>query len=99
MSYLNYLGIYEDAINDAIETCENAMELKGFTGNEINAMHDIATTDLKDIGDFGDITNSIIAAYFSTTAGLISDKFPDDDIDYYINCHDSHFYINNEEVY
>lgn len=98
MSYLNYLGIYEEAINNAIETCEEAMRSLNFTDKEIDELHDIAFEDLKDIGVWTDITNSIICAYFTTTSGIINDKFPEIETDFYINCDDSHFYINNEEV-
>ena len=99
ISNLAYLGIYEDAINSAIDTCEEALKSLDFSVDDIDNMNEWAVDDLKQIGSWDDITNSIIEAYFSTTAYMINERFPDKECDYYVNCDDSHFYIDNEEVY
>lgn len=95
---MQYLGIYEDAINDAIDSCERAMSQLDFDISEIDDMNYAAVDDLQSIGDWHDITNSIISAYFSATRWKIKDRYPDLDVDYYVNCDDSHFYIDNVEV-
>ena len=95
---LQYLGIYEDAIDNAINSCEEAMKQMEFNVHDIDTMNEMAVDDLKDIGDWSDITNSIISAYFSTTKYLINKRYPELDVDYYINCSDSHFYIGGDEV-
>lgn len=95
---LQYLGIYEDSINDAIESAEHAMEQEGFSESEINDMHEMVMDELEESGDWKQITNSIIYAYFIVTADLIRHKRKDADVDYYVNGHDSHFYIDGEEI-
>jgi len=95
---MQYLGIYEDAIDTAINTCEEAMKQMEFSIHDIDTMNELALEDLKSMGSWDDITNSIIQAYFSTTAYLINKRHPDLDVDYYVNCHDSHFYIGQEEI-
>jgi len=94
-----FLGIYEDAINDAIDTCESALKKVGASISDIDDMNDDALYRLKECGDFEDITNSIISAYFSTVGYFIKKYRPDADVDYYVNGDDSHLYIDREEVY
>lgn len=97
---LGFLGIYPEAISDAISTSESVLKENGFTDYEIDNMNDIALTTLKEVGSFDHLTNSIIFAYFDAVKFMLERKFGDDmDVDYYINCHDSHFYIDNEEQY
>ena len=93
-----YLGIYEDAINDAIDTCESALKQVGGE-DDIDDMNEYALYHLKECGSFDDITNSIISAYFSTMKYFIKKYRPDADVDYYVNGDDSHLYIDHEEVY
>jgi hypothetical protein len=95
---MQLLGIYEDAINKAIETCEEAMTQFAFTDREINDMHDMAIDELEEAGDWRHITDSIIGAYYRVTADLIRQTDAKVDVDYYVNCRDSHFYINGQEV-
>lgn len=94
-----YLGIYEDAINDAIDTCESALKQVGASVSDIDSMNEDALCYLKECGSFDDITNSIISAYFSTVGYFIKKYKPDADVDYYVNGNDSHLYIDREEVY
>ena len=99
MAQLGYLGIYEEAINDAVEKCEAALDAVDATRSDINALHQDALCQLKEVGDFGDITNSIISAYFETVIYFIKKYRPNAEVDFYVNCDDSHLYIDNEEVY
>ena len=95
---MQLLGIYEDAIEKAVKDSETAMEHCGFTSSEIDDMNDMAIDELEEAGDWRNITDSIIGAYYRVTADLIRQKDAEVDVDYYVNCHDSHFYINGEEV-
>lgn len=53
---------------------------------------------LEECGDWSNITNSIIDAYFTVTADLIKQRRKDVKVSYYVNGMDSHFYINGEEI-
>ena len=98
MFSLAYLGIYENAIKSAIETCEAALELLGME-NQIDDMDNIAHDIAGEFITVDNITNCFIEAYFIATATLINEKYPEKETDYYVNCDDSHFYIDGEEVY
>ena len=98
MSWMNYMSIYEDDINNGIDTAEkalNQLELSNYN----DELHREAFEELKEIGDWDHITNSIIAAYFRIAQSIIERELPDVDTDYFVNCTDSHFYIGQEEVY
>ena len=97
---LCFLGIYEDAINSAIEKAESLMKHEDFDFDisDIDEMNEWALEYLKECGSFEDITNSIILAYFSSTEAYIKQKYPDADIDYYVNCMDSYLIYKGEEV-
>ena len=98
METLNAIGIYENAICNAIEASERAMEKCGLSGM-IDDLHCEAFNYLPDVGDFNDITNSIIYAYFSTAKSFIEIYAKKAyDVEFYTNCDDSHFYINGEGV-
>ena len=96
-NWMPFLGIYPVAIGNAIDQCELAMKNTGFGSHAISEMHDMAEECLKETGSFEDITNSIIYAYFSTTKDMIERCWPGHEVDYFINCSDSHFYIDGEE--
>lgn len=98
MSNIRFLGIYEEEINNAIDTSELAMKREGFTEKEIEEMNDMVIEQLEECGDWSNITNSIIDAYFTVTADLIKQRGLGVDVSYYVNGMDSHFYINGEEV-
>lgn len=95
MADIRYIGIYTDAIESIIDTCYDALK-----NEEIDVdLEDMVTEDLKEIGDWSDITNSIIGAYLNITSSLINDKHNNDKYaTYYVNCHDSHLYVDGEEV-
>lgn len=98
MSNIRFLGIYEEEINNAVDTSELAMKREGFTEKEIEEMNDMVIEQLEECGDWSNITNSIIDAYFTVTADLIKQRGLGVDVSYYVNGMDSHFYINGEEV-
>lgn len=91
MTNLEFLGIYPDAIDRAINRCEEVMTELGFTVDEIDDMNDYALQNLEEWGDFKEITNSIIAAYFDSARSSICERYPGIVIYTYVNCHDSHF--------
>lgn len=97
-NYLQLLGIYPDAINSAIEDAEKAVSLFGLN---IDQLHKITEQYLTEAGSFADITNSIIFEYFASAEYMIRD-FTGSRSEYepafYVNCYDSHFYINNINV-
>ena len=95
---LRKLGIYEDAINSAIETAEHAVRHAGLGKSGINDLHEMALEELKESGSFDDITNSIIDAYFIVAKDMIRQSFPKLECDFYVNCEDSDFYINGEAM-
>ena len=97
ISNLAFLGIYPDAIDNAIEKSEKLMQKLGFSENDIAKMHDEAKENLNGIGNFNDITNSIILAYFATVKSFaLEDDYSK--ISYYINCSDSHLYYEGNEI-
>lgn len=98
MSNIRFLGIYEEEINNAVDTSELAMKREGFTEKEIEEMNDMVMEQLEECGDWSNITNSIIDAYFTVTADLIKQRGLGVDVSYYVNGMDSHFYINGEEI-
>ena len=98
MSNIRFWGIYEEEINNAVDTSELAMKREGFTEKEIEEMNDMVIEQLEECGDWSNITNSIIDAYFTVTADLIKQRGLGVDVSYYVNGMDSHFYINGEEI-
>lgn len=98
MSNIRFLGIYEEEINEAVNSSELALKREGFTEKEIDEMNDMVLEQLEECGDWNDITNSIIDAYFTVAADLIKQRRKDVKVSYYVNGMDSHFYIDGEEI-
>ncbi len=98
MSNIRFLGIYEEEINNAVDTSELALKQEGFTEKEIDEMNDMVMEQLEECGDWSNITNSIIDAYFTVTADLIKQRGLGVNVSYYVNGMDSHFYIDGEEI-
>ena len=48
---LQYLGIYEDAIDNAINSCEEAMRQLEFSVSDIDDMNEKALSNLRNFGD------------------------------------------------
>lgn len=74
------------------------MKQEGFTEKEIEEMNYMVIEQLEECGDWSNITNSIIDAYFTVTANLIKQRRKDVKVSYYVNGMDSHFYIDGEEI-
>lgn len=98
MSNIRFLGIYEEEIDKAVNSSELALKQEGFTEKEIDEMNDMVIEQLEECGDWSNITNSIIDAYFTVTADLIKQRGLGVNVSYYINGMDSHFYIDGEEI-
>lgn len=97
MNALQFLGIYPDAIENASEIAESAIETCGATISEVNDMHsDIQEKFLKNELNNEDLTNSIICEYFNYAKEFILKKIPSVDIDVCVNCDASYFLINGE---
>lgn len=107
MDILQYLGIYADAIETAVKSCqqilEEAKDLAETYGTEADfamlQQCDIdqnAKTYMRENLDVDNMTNSIITAYFDETTSMLNSicLFGDLGIgfSYYVNCNDS--YIN-----
>lgn len=98
MSNIRFLGIYEEEIDKAVDSSELALKQEGFTEKEIDEMNDMVIEQLEECGDWSNITNSIIDAYFTVTADLIKQRGLGVNVSYYVNGMDSHFYIDGEEI-
>lgn len=92
---LSYWDIYPDVINDVVELCEDALVKAGYRPTEINNWHESVKDNT--ILNNDSITNSILQGYLCTTAEMLEEKGYE--ADYYINCSDTHLYINGEEFY
>ena len=98
---LAYLGIYEKAINDAVELAEYLLELFNFSESEINnKFHNCVKSYLKVYGDWENITNSIILSYFEAAKDAVTGRYPKfiSKIDYYVNGADSHLYYDGADI-
>lgn len=93
---IGFLCIYPQAIESAKSACETALEQMGISTCDLDNEAEHA---FKECSNLDDITNSIIYAYFETTKGMIEAAGKNVECSYYINCDDSHFYINGEEMY
>lgn len=92
---LTYWGIYPDVINDVVERCEDALSKAGYTLSEIDSWHESVKSNT--VLDNENITNSILQQYLHEAVEMLNDKGYE--ADYYVNCSDTHLYINNEEFY
>lgn len=98
ISNMHYLGIYEDAIDNAVESSENLLKLFNFNDNDINLLNYYAREYLIENGNFNEITNSIIYAYFITAKEYVESKYPNAVVTFYVNYHDSYLYLDGVEV-
>lgn len=97
MDNINMIGIYPEAINSAINKCCSALDQ--YNCDPKNKIHDYAEEILTETGKWSNITNSIIEAYFQATQYLLKRKKKNLKVEYYVNCNDSHLYINQEEIF
>lgn len=91
MFNLGLYSIYPEAIEYATDIFNKICEdyKLGYLWNEFDV-------ELRENGDCTEPTDSIIHALFI----VLKDNLQDQGVncDFYVNCDDSHFYINNEEV-
>ena len=100
---LNLWGIYPDEIEKSETIFENALKHEKFD-DEIDDLYDEANEYFEEILNCSDlsctsITNLIIDSLFRVAQRYIEEKHPKKKCDYYVNGWDSHFYINNKEIY
>ena len=95
---VQFFGIYPDEIEHATEIADEACIEAGLDPDvlfDFDFDYDIVF-DLKHcVGDWDDITGSVIRAYFGCCCGAIQDKLGEEnvEVDWYINGWDTHFYI------
>lgn len=97
LNILTRFDIYPDAIQNAVRICEEALQNVGYSNRDISDMEDRAMEILNECTGLYDITNRIITVYFEETKNLLEDK--DLEVSYYVNCDDSHFYVEGEQCY
>jgi len=95
MSTLTSLGIYEQAIEDAVESAYLCYEMAGFADTSV--LTQCAEEELEESGNWNDITNSIIHAHFICCKDLIEQN-TDHKVEYYVNAGDSHIWLDGEEI-
>lgn len=98
MGYLlQFFGIYPNDIEHATEIADEACIEAGLTEDDIDfVFEDDIAFDLKHcVGDWEDITGSLIRAYFGACGNAVRRKLGEEnvEIDWYVNGWDSHFYI------
>lgn len=92
------LGIYPDTINEMFDRAISLLEEADFSQNEINkAVDSVGEAFRSGHLDTSDITNSLIGEMFSTVKEMVETKYRKADISYYVNCDDSHLYVNGQE--
>lgn len=97
-NWLPRFGIYPDAMNDAADVIDEAMLQLGFLTSEKEAVYTIADEWIKN-SDMRDVTNTIISALFGAFEFYAKEekKVPNE-ISCFVNCSDSHIWIDGEEV-
>lgn len=100
MNTMQMLGFYPDAIENAAETAEAAMSDAGVCLPDIDYMYDDVRERFEN-GElnYSDITNSLISEYFEYAKEKIEEEISGIEISYFVNCDDTHFYVNGEEYW
>ena len=93
--YINYIGIYPDAIETALVSANRAVNK--YARYSLDGLESGIIEHIEKKGfAAGDITNSVISAIFEYAASVI--RASDRKVSYYVNCHDSHLYVDGEEM-
>lgn len=96
-SILSMFGIYPDAIQTNIRIAEKIVSETGCSSAEVNSlMNYVAEQFTGGELNYEDITNSIIQTAFDYAGGILSKRIPGAELSYYINCDDTHVYINGQ---
>lgn len=98
MNNLYWLEIYPEYIDRCLETCEEVLKQYNCDIEFIDDFHELAFENLKQIGTFDNITNSIMDAYYMTLQDTLKRIKPELETEYYVNGSDTQFIINGEEV-
>ena len=93
---LSYFRIYPDEIKRADEICQDVLEHLGASNSEIDRVYSEAYDNFysADLDSFGHMTNALIYFMFDSVRSLIKEKYPDVDVDIYVNGYDSHLCVN-----
>ena len=103
-----YIGIIEpEPIKEAMESAYNAVKVLTPEDKHkrlLDELDEEALSYLEECGKWGDITNSIIYAFFKAAQEIVSMYGPKNhQLTFYVNCRDSHLmdYSNGEyeEIY
>lgn len=99
MEILNFFGIYKNALEKADEFCQDVLRNAGLE-NKINSVLNEAHNQFYEFSWDRNvsITNALIYCMFDTTRNYIAEKYPDLEIDVYVNCDDSCMIINGENA-
>lgn len=98
MNALHFFNIYPDEIEACSDKCEAALIDAGYHTRQIDDMYDEVKKSLTDGSINSDnITNGIMGEMLSRTQGMLQERFPNANIDYYVNGLDTHLYINGED--
>lgn len=97
---LQWLGIYEETINDALETAEAAMTDAGCTRSALNSLYsNVSEAFTRGELDYSDITNSIMGYAYDYAKNEIENTISGVEVSYYINGDDTHLYVNGTEYF
>lgn len=96
-SILSKLGFYPTPIDDSIHTAQKILSEAGCSNNELDGVekHLMEKFESGEI-DYGDITNSLILAAFEYAKEICESRISGIEISWYINCDDTHIYINGQ---
>lgn len=92
---LSIMDIYPEMLQDAYGLCEAILKDYDYTEN------DFFTYFRQNVEEWEltDLSNRLVGIMFSITKDLIKQKFPNEEVDYYVNgTLDTHFYINGEQM-
>lgn len=94
---LDVLGLCVNDIEHAYEACDNALT-QVLLESELDTFEDRLAENLKYTESFS-LTNSLIVAMFELTEEIIREHYPELAPTYYVNGYNSHFYINDDNVF
>ena len=99
MDTLIFFGIYKNALEKADKFCQDVLNNAGLK-DKIDSVFDEAYNRFYEFNwnKNVSITNALIYCMFDTTRNCITEKYPDLEIDVYVNCDDSHMIINGENA-
>ena len=92
--WFSLLDIYPNMIRDS---CIKVNEVFKDLGLDDKKLYEYVWEDMEMQG-LKDISSTLISILFRNALSIIEEKYPDKEVDYYINGdYDTHFYIDGEE--